>query len=157
MCFRRNKNILISGGYDRKIRLWDIDNQNKLLRNLLGHEGPVNALAISPDGKMLASGSSDKTVRLWDLEDLDKSPIVLPQEGGVLSVSFSPDGNVLAAAGNDLSILLWKTHSQQLSEEACKSVNRNMKPEEWKKYVGEDVPYRQTCPELLSAARNNVN
>jgi WD40 repeat protein len=50
----------------RAIKLWDVKS-GAAIRSLGGHEGPVEALAYSPDGKRLASGSADKTVRLRDV------------------------------------------------------------------------------------------
>src|SRR5258706_2840108 len=39
-----------------------------LERKLTGHNGWVNSVAVSPDGKWAASGSEDETVKSWDLE-----------------------------------------------------------------------------------------
>jgi WD40 repeat protein len=45
---------------------------------LRGHDGSVNAVAISPDSRWVVTGSSDKTARLWllqinDLVDLART------------------------------------------------------------------------------------
>jgi WD40 repeat protein len=34
-----------------------------------GHDGPVDAVAISADGRHAVSGGDDGTVRAWDLEE----------------------------------------------------------------------------------------
>ncbi|MFF3109142.1 helix-turn-helix domain-containing protein [Kitasatospora sp. NPDC057904] len=73
---------------------------------LVGHTGPVNGCAISPDAKLLATASSDGTVRLWSLPDRRPSGTLVGHSGPVRGVAFSPDGRVLASAGSD-GVRLW--------------------------------------------------
>ena len=48
---------------------------------LLGHEGPLNYVAISPDGRWVASTAQDNTLRLWPMPDLDRPPLhTLPRD-----------------------------------------------------------------------------
>ena len=49
---------LASGAKDNTVKIWDAAS-GRLLRTLYGHGAPVNALAVSPDGKLLASGSGN--------------------------------------------------------------------------------------------------
>jgi hypothetical protein len=64
--FVPRKSLLASGGTDRVVTFWDVD-KTEPLRQLVHHEGSINALAFSRDGLWLASGSSDQKIVLWHL------------------------------------------------------------------------------------------
>src|SRR5262249_51512799 len=81
----------------------------------------LNALAWSPDSKLLATAGADRSVRLWqppELKQIGKFMFT----GEVSSVAWSPDGKMLAAGGEDDCIRIWdvKTgkpvHSAQAHE-----------------------------------------
>jgi cytochrome c len=73
---------------------------------LEGHEAPVVALSVSPDGKLIASASWDHTVRLWPLAG--GAPRVLRGHSqNVNGVAFTPDGGELVSAGYDATLRIW--------------------------------------------------
>ena len=42
-------------------------NKGQKLATLTGHQGSVQSVSFSPDGKTLYSGAEDKIVKIWDI------------------------------------------------------------------------------------------
>jgi WD40 repeat protein len=60
----------------------------------MAHEGPVLALAWSPEGRHLASAGEDGTARVWEVASgAERSRLAHPNE--VREVAWSPDGKLL--------------------------------------------------------------
>lgn len=105
LAFAPNGAILASGGDDRMVRIWDVNNESPLLK-LRGHTNRIWAVAVSPHARILASGSEDQTIRLWYLSNGRCFKIIRHQHR-VWSLHFSPDGKQLASASDDATIRLW--------------------------------------------------
>lgn len=67
-----------------------------------GHSGPIQSIALSPDGQWIASGSKDGTIKIWRAAD-GKLLRTMTIWRWVRSVAFSPDGQLLALGTADWS------------------------------------------------------
>lgn len=68
LAFDSDSRLLVSGGEDGSVILWDVDNGAPLV-SLTGHTGAVNAVDIDPLDRWIVSGSDDHTVRIWNLAE----------------------------------------------------------------------------------------
>ena len=150
VAFSPDGKIVASGSADGKVDLWDMVSRQQLGESLSGHASFVVSLAFSPDGKVLASASIDQTtVRLWDLgRRLELGDPLQGHANRVNSVAFSPDGKVLASAGDDGKLMLWDIDPGSWAARLCHLAGRNLSAREWLHFVGPEVPYRRTCPDL---------
>ncbi len=86
---------------DSSIRLWDAGTGAPLGR-LVGHEGYVEQLQFSPDGRLLLSRGTDSSARIWDVERMTQIDSLTGGSVGV--VRFSPDASHVAVGGRGLAV-----------------------------------------------------
>jgi WD40 repeat protein/beta-lactamase regulating signal transducer with metallopeptidase domain len=111
---------LFSLGGDRSLKRWEP--VVSPVRYLDGHKGPVNAVAVSADGRYALSCGSwpegDKTLRLWDLKT-GKAVRTFEGNKGVQlqSTTFSRDGRYALAGGTTGLIWQWEVKTGKLVRE----------------------------------------
>ena len=74
---------------------------------ILHHGAEVNALAFSPDSRLLATGSADYAAAIWEAAT-GQRVITMKNMSQVGSVAFSPDGRLLATGSADNVVSLWE-------------------------------------------------
>ncbi|KYC40002.1 hypothetical protein WA1_29020 [Scytonema hofmannii PCC 7110] len=98
--------IIASGSRDKTVKLWRMD--GGLINTWNAHNGWVNSVTFSPDGKFLVSGGEDNVVKLWNVADAKLMRTFTGHTERITRVKFSPDGKIIASASGDKSINLWK-------------------------------------------------
>ncbi len=102
--------LVVSGGDDGTVRLWDPHTPDDPGRELGRHDGPVRTVAVSGEG-FVVSGGLDATVRLWEPHTPDDPGRELGRhDGAVLAVAVSGVGRVVSA-GLDGAVRLWDPHT----------------------------------------------
>ncbi len=78
---------------------------------LKGHTNSIQALAYTPDGRMLVSAGDDATVRLWDVRIGGEIAQHHAHSQGVQALCVSPDGASVVTGGHDKQVMLWELAS----------------------------------------------
>ncbi|XP_053150733.1 WD repeat-containing protein 36 isoform X2 [Hemicordylus capensis] len=106
----RDSGILGIATDDFGITVLDIETR-KIVRRFSGHQGQINDMAFSPDGRWLITASMDCTIRTWDLPSACLVDCFLLDSSAV-SITMSPTGDFLATSHvDDLGIYLWSNRS----------------------------------------------
>ncbi|KAK1139236.1 hypothetical protein N8T08_001166 [Aspergillus melleus] len=114
IAFSSDSQLVISGSYDRTVKVWDTS--TGALQKSLNHGEPVYAIALSPNDRLLASGSKDR-VRLWDTETWATIQTLDHQgHSEPLDLVFSPNGQHLFARAKDSKVTIWKKCATEWSQ-----------------------------------------
>ncbi|XP_047248313.1 WD repeat-containing protein 49 [Girardinichthys multiradiatus] len=101
--------LLVTGGMDRLLRLWNPRFSEKPTAILKGHSSPIISLCISSEDNQIFSVSTDSTVKIWHIQDqcclFTADPIVSGIHGNVSACSYSPAMRSLYVAADCIAVL----------------------------------------------------
>lgn len=105
LTFSHDNKLLASGGEDKTVRLWDLENNAATV--LGAHKKSVWTIAFSSDDKMLASGGGDCCIMIFDTATHQCIKSFKAHTDEVFSVAFSSDNSILISASTSNEICLW--------------------------------------------------
>lgn len=120
-----NGTRLVSGSSDSTINVWDVRQRKQEKKNatgqgtsggelivtLEGHDGGVNCVELSSDGRRLVSGSGDTTLKVWDMASGKCTKTLTGHTMAVRCVALSRDCMFLFSGSLDMHIKVWSMGS----------------------------------------------
>ncbi|XP_062577533.1 uncharacterized protein LOC134239370 [Saccostrea cucullata] len=107
--FSKDKNIIVTGGMDRIVRLWNPYVSDKPTAMLRGHNAPIFYLFIANDENRVFSLSTDKCIKVWDILDHNCLLTVRPKghkiRGDLQACHYSSAAKSMAIATDQMAIL----------------------------------------------------
>jgi len=123
-----------------------LDRQTREIRQFSGHKAGVYDVEFSSDEHLLASAGLDKRLQLYVLDAPEDLPVVMDNNNGFIwDIAFAKGSDFLIASCSESELRVWPTDPSLLADLICPQLHRNMSEDEWKKYVGTQIPYEETC------------
>jgi serine/threonine protein kinase len=104
--FSPNQEFLISGSADGTVRVYETS-RGELKWSANADVGPVWALSVSRENKLVAAAGENGLIRLFALESGNVLSTLRTHSSPIYAVVFSPAGTYLASADDSGTIALW--------------------------------------------------
>lgn len=90
---------------------------------LTGHDGPINTIAVSPNGKYIVSGSCDKTIKIWDMLTGKELNTLTNHNDWINSIVISKDGRFIVSGSDDGIVRVWDLFTGKAMQVVMKRFN----------------------------------
>ena len=88
------------------ICVWDTET-GQCINALIGHQGHVDKLSLTPDGRSVVSISWDKSLRVWNLSSGECINVLKSFQGNVDDIYISQDGCNIVSIDDKCTLRLW--------------------------------------------------
>jgi WD40 repeat protein len=102
--------LVVTAGQDGSTRVWD--GRTGRLRASLFTSEIANAVAVSPDGRLVAAQAAGGEARIWNWQARQVLELLRP--GGLERAQFSPDGQLVATPSYSKAVWLWTVERPDL-------------------------------------------
>ena len=103
--------MIVSGGDDYKIKVWDYK-LRRCLFTLLGHLDYIRTVQFHPNPSQfpwILSASDDQTLRLWDFHKRSCLSVLTGHNHYVMCAAFHPSEDLIVSASLDQTVRVWDT------------------------------------------------
>lgn len=112
--FPEKKNILMSGGKDGYLRVWDLNTNTRVLE-IPAHNFGIYKIEFFNNGKHFCTASRDKSIKIWDASDCSVLSKVERKHGGhshAVNDICKLKEDVLCSVSDDKRIIIWDVSTE---------------------------------------------
>gem|GEM_PF-7119161 len=113
--FSLDSQTLDTVSYDEQIDLFKLGSKEQPHLIEKAHDGHVDSVSFSNDGKQLLSSGQDRLIKLWNIQTSPPtlSKTLPPASDKLMWSSWSPDNQWIAAVGRSLAVDIYATASSE--------------------------------------------
>lgn len=119
MAYAPDEDLIVSGGNDRTLCLWSVEERRCMQCIDSGHSEPVRGLAWSGDGELIVSASNDCTMifRKFNKKNkrIEETYTQLPQKHKdfIYNITISGNQHYVVSASTDTDVGFWDIHNKE--------------------------------------------
>ena len=128
-------------------KAWLINIRTEKMRELKASNAAVDAMCFNKSGSLIAISSADEVIRLFPVDNSESKPILVSDHHAKSKhLVFGPGEKLFATC--EFTLRFWETSMTTLSQQLSGQIKRNLSKKEWLSYIGTDIPYEKTIPQL---------